>query len=286
MPGVDGMAMLPEVIVPEAPLPCAPIPRAANAAGMEYVGIEEGKQRSGLRLVLTAGVPGPWGEAAKSLFHVKGIPYTAVRQIAGKVDETLRQWTHQTSAPVAILDDERPRSGWAEILFLAERLRPEPALVPSDPGDRARMLGVCHEICGEQGFGWNRRLMLFDPIMRDDAEAASSPMGWKYGYTPEAADAAPGRTLDILNLIATTLRQQRDRGSDYLFGDTLTAADVYWATFAAMVKPLPAEQCPMPDWMRPMYDLSNDRSDLDYDPIVLSHRDFIYKRYLSLPMDF
>ena len=35
---------------------------------MEYLSVEEAKNRSGLRLVLTRGVPGPWGEAAKAIF--------------------------------------------------------------------------------------------------------------------------------------------------------------------------------------------------------------------------
>ena len=82
----------------------------------EYISIEEAHRRTGLRLVLTSRVPGPWGEAAKALFHVKNIPYTKVEQRPGKSDAKLRAWTAQTSAPVAVYEDERPRSGWADIL--------------------------------------------------------------------------------------------------------------------------------------------------------------------------
>lgn len=45
---------------------------------MEYLEPEIARNRSGLRLVLTAGVPGPWGEAAKSIFSLKGIDFLPV----------------------------------------------------------------------------------------------------------------------------------------------------------------------------------------------------------------
>jgi hypothetical protein len=52
-------------------------------SGMDYVDVEEGWRADGLRLVLTAGGPGPWSEAAKAVFHVKGLAWTPVRQNAG-----------------------------------------------------------------------------------------------------------------------------------------------------------------------------------------------------------
>ena len=64
---------------------------------------------SGLRLVLTAGVPGPWGEAAKGVFHVKGVPFARVRQEAGAANQELVEWTGHDNAPVAVYDDERAR---------------------------------------------------------------------------------------------------------------------------------------------------------------------------------
>ena len=95
---------------------------------MDYVEIEDARKLSGLRLVLTPGVPGPWGESAKSLFHVKGIDFVPVRQPGEDEDRTgLIEWTSQTSAPAAMYEDERPRSSWESILFLAERLSPAPS---------------------------------------------------------------------------------------------------------------------------------------------------------------
>ena len=52
-------------------------------AGLDYVGVEEARGLDGLRLVLTQGVPAPWGMAARVLYEVKKIPFTAVIQQAG-----------------------------------------------------------------------------------------------------------------------------------------------------------------------------------------------------------
>src|SRR5208282_551446 len=99
-----------------------------------------------LRLVLSPGVPGPWSEAAKGIFYVKKLTYIPVRQNMGS-DPALRAWTAQDSAPVAVYNDER--------------LAPNPALVPPSIGDRIQMFGLCNELCGENGFGWSKRLLMF-----------------------------------------------------------------------------------------------------------------------------
>ena len=43
---------------------------------MQYISVEEAVDAPGLRLVLSAGVPGPWGEAAKSILAHKNLHYT------------------------------------------------------------------------------------------------------------------------------------------------------------------------------------------------------------------
>src|SRR5437868_1271116 len=99
---------------------------------LAYLSVADARERDGLRLVLTAGVPGPWGEAAKYILHVKGIAYAPVAQMAGMPNEDLVEWTGCANAPVAVYNDEAPKSGWAEILFLAERLASEPRLIPGE----------------------------------------------------------------------------------------------------------------------------------------------------------
>src|SRR4051812_42845088 len=124
----------------------------------EYLSVEEARKRGGLRMVVVGGVPSPWGEAAKGILHLKGIPWVAVR--LDYQSEALKTWIGQLNGPVALYEEEPPRPGWAEILELAERLAPTPALLPADPAARALVLGLAHEICGEGGLGWSRRLQL------------------------------------------------------------------------------------------------------------------------------
>lgn len=251
-----------------------------------YVEIEEARQLDGPLLVLTAGVPGPYGEAAKYVFAVKGIDYTPVRQVPGESDEALRDWTGQTSAPVAIFPDDRPRSSWVEILYLAESIAPEPRLIPADPEERMRMFGLCHEMAGDRGFGWQRRLMLLHPAITAGVGGVPELLGRKYGYTPETGEAAARHSAEILETLSRQLLSQRERGSRFMVGDDLSAADLYWAAFSEMLDPLPHEQCPMNAGMRSAYTLADPDVRKAADPILLEHRDFVFDAYLELPLDF
>lgn len=243
---------------------------------VEYLEVADAIERSGLRLVLTTGVPGPWGESAKGIFHVKGIDYVAVRQTAMTVDPLLIEWTRQSSAPVAMYESERPRSGWAEILFLAERLAPDPPLIPRDPHERALMFGLCHEICGEHGLGWTRRLMLLGGMPADEPES----MPWKYGVSETAAvERAGERTSEILSML-----EQRLAESDgpYLMGERLCAVDIYWACFSNLIEPLAPEHSPMPDYLRAAYGSWTGgcvRS-------LIALRDRVFEKHLGLPQDY
>ena len=207
----------------------------------EWVDIEKARALPGLRLVLTGAVPGPWGEAAKGVFHVKGIPFARVRQEGGRANDALFEWTGHRNAPVAVFADQPARTGWPEILHLAERLAPEPALVPQDPEQRVLLFGLANELLGEEGFGWCRRLMLFRKVMGDANEPPEAlrpllgRMLRQYGYNREAARAAPARVAGILRLFAARLRAQREAGRHFLLGDRLSALDIYWAAFAGLV---------------------------------------------------
>jgi hypothetical protein len=106
----------------------------------EYVSGEEAMKRGGLRMVVVGGVPSPWGEAAKGFLHIKGIEWAAVRLTYDS--EALKAWAGERSGPVAIYEEEAPRSGWAEILSLTERLAPAPSLLPADAGERALALDL------------------------------------------------------------------------------------------------------------------------------------------------
>ncbi|MEE2674291.1 MAG: hypothetical protein VX466_10880 [Myxococcota bacterium] len=252
----------------------------------EYVDLETAKQHDGLRMVVVPGVPSPWGEAAKGILHVKRIPWQAVRLDQG--DPAMAEWAGgERSGPVAIYQDEPARKGWAEILLLAERLAPEPGLLPADAGERALAFGLSHEICGEMGLGWCRRNA---GVHAGVSEAGGFPkgvalyLGNKYGYRAEEAEAYTARSVNILESLSARLHAQRAAGQRFYLGSTLSAVDVYSAAFMALFKPLPPEQCPMLDAMRPAFESSDPATQKALDPILLEHRDFIYEEYLELPL--
>ena len=256
----------------------------------ERVDIQTARDLPGLRLVITTGVPGPWGEAAKGLLHAKGISYVRVDQAGGLANDELLAWTGHGNAPQAIYEDERPRIGWSELIFLAERLAPDPPLVPRDPELRLQMFGLIHEIAGENGFGWARRLMMLHQGLQMPADVLGPArpiferLGRSYGYNPQAAAAAPKRVEDILRLLSARLSAQAARGSGFLIGDALSAADIYWAAFAALIEPLPAELCAMNEGLRQNYTVSDPVLRKAASPQLLEHRERIYRDHMELPI--
>ncbi len=255
----------------------------------EYTDIEKARTMSGLRLVLTPGVPGPWGEAAKGILHVKKLPYVQARQELGGENIPLKEWTAQTSAPVMIWNDERPRSVWVDQLYLAERLQPNPPLVPAEIDERILMFGYASEICGENGFGWSKRLMMIHEgigASNESGRQLASYLSANYGYDATAAKVAPARIAGILKALGARLEQQQKRGSRFFVGGSLTALDIYWATFAALLEPLPDDLCPMPAAFRRVYTNVDPTIKAASAPILFEHRDFIYKNFLQLPLDF
>jgi glutathione S-transferase len=251
----------------------------------DWTDVAEARTRPGLRLVLSRGVPGPWGESAKGLFHAKGIPFARVAQEVGGDNAALRAWTGRDDAPIALWNDEPPRDGWAEIAWLAERIAPEPRLIPDDPDLRARVFGLGHELAGEQGLGWCRRLMLVDFLKRNAPNLpVGDYLGRRYGYTPAAAAAAPARVAAILRALSAQLAAQQARGRRWLVGDSLTALDVWWSAFAALLDPLPEALCPIPAGVRATYVVQDPVVRAALDPALLAHRDLVYREHLELPV--
>ena len=251
----------------------------------DWVDPEAARARSGLRLVLSRGVPGPWGEAAKGLFHAKGVPFVRVAQQLNGDNAALRAWTGRDDAPVAVWNDEPVRHGWAEIAWLAERIAPEPRLIPRDVEERARVFGLGHELAGEQGLGWCRRLMMIHFLSRHAPELPiTAYLAGRYGYSPAAAEAAPERVVRILGAFSAQLAAQRAAGRRWLVGETLSALDVWWAAFAALLEPLPAELCPMSAELRASYVVRDPVVRAALDPALLAHRDLVYREHLELPV--
>jgi glutathione S-transferase len=249
-----------------------------------WVEVPEARAMSGLRLVLTKRIPNPWAESAKALFHVKKIPYVRVAQRPGMPNDDLVTWTGQRSAPVAAWNDERPRSGWSDIVLLAERIAPDPPLVPREPELRARMFGLLHELCAEQGFGWCRRMMFALSTLKGPDSFVGEFITTAYGAGTPQPERLRARVAELLDLFALVLRAQRAAGKRFFIGDSLSALDLYWAGFAALVEPLPPEQCDMLAQFRGLYTLHDGELRARVDPILMEHRDRIYADYLPLPI--
>ncbi|MBI4695622.1 MAG: hypothetical protein HY749_16570 [Gammaproteobacteria bacterium] len=274
-----------------------------DAIKLNYVEIADARRMSGLRMVLGAyPIPGPWREACKGVYWVKGLKYTPVRSgDAGSSDLTLGlggtqtelvAWTGQASAPVVIWNDELPRSTWVSQLLLAERLAPEaPKLIPGNAEERIRMFGMANELLGENGMIWEKRHLMVDAPLK--SLAADDPqrgfwvfLGKKYGYSPEAAAASVPKIAATVELFAQQLMAQKARGSKYLIGDRLSALDIYWATCCAILDPMDAARCPMADAFRGPYGNTDPTIAKALIPELVAHRDFIYEMHLELPVVF
>ena len=85
-------------------------------------------------------------------------------------------------------------------------------------------------------------------------------------------------------MLAARLKAQRAAGSRYYVGHSLTAVDVYSATFTAMFRPLPQEQCAMDAGTRAAFATLDAQTEAALDPILFAHRDMMYAKHLELPL--
>ena len=243
--------------------------------------LTEALTADGLRFLDVPGVPSPWTESARGILYVKKLQCEKVVEEQGERPRLL-EWTNQDSKPVVAWNDERPATGWAEILHLAERLAPEPAQIPSDHMLRAQMFGLSHELCGEMGLGWSLRLLMF--AGSSFPERVIETLGTKYGWSEGMGKLAKPRVLVILSALQDQLFRQQQDGSRFLIGETLSALDIYWATFCALLDPLRPDLCPMNDFIRSIYRSNDDDINHALSSDLIVHRDFIYNEYLELPV--
>ncbi len=252
---------------------------------VNYVEVDEAIESDGLRMMVVSNVPSPWGEAAKGIFHIKGLDWKAVRLAYD--DPTLAKWAGELSAPVAVYNDEPPRSRWSDILLLAERLQPEPSLIPSDPADRALMFGWAHEILGEEGLGWSRRLQSVEAGLAKQGgfrKPVAQYLAGKYGYDAAKGSTYGVRTRELLTALADRLKAQKAAGSAYYIGNELSALDIYSATTLALFAPLPEDICEMNPDSRAAFVSMDDETRAALDPILLEHRDRMYADVLETPL--
>jgi len=210
----------------------------------EFITLDEAAaMTTGTRVTFVPGIPAMFSEALKNICYVKGVPLIRVLHPHMGVDKAtgqdrqakLFELTAQTSLPTMLHNQERPRNVWLEQLALAEEIGATgtPKLIPDNFELRAHVFGLCGIVLAEDGLVWNMRILV------------DSPLAQKYGYSEEASAAARGKIAEVIAVLDRRLEAQAQIGSKYLVGETLTAADVYWATFSMSVLPPPPEIMPV-----------------------------------------
>jgi glutathione S-transferase len=251
---------------------------------MEFVDIDQAINADGLRIILLQGMPSPWGQAAKAMMEYKGLEYIAGPHQGGGANTELLAWSGVNSAPVVAWESEKPINNWLDILILLERLAPDKPLVPQDPPARVQVFGLAHEICGELGFGWNRRLDMVHAGMKPGDTPKG--MGAKYGYNETDGAQAASRAIAFMAHLAGILKQQAALGSEFIIGQKVTAVDFYWAAFSNLIAIQSPQECPLDPAVRPMFENVSADVAAAVDPILITHRDRIMRAYFKVPMEF
>ena len=174
-----------------------------------FVDFETARSTPGLRLVTVAGVPSLWSKRPRRSSRKSTDPLRRGQtHHPGYADCSL---TGVSNAPVAMYDYEPPRSGWREILELAERLAPTPSLLPDGDVDRTRMLDLANDVCGTDGICCCARLVLIDESVQSQSERGWPPpvtkyLANKYAYSEAGASAARAQLGDRLEHLALQLQ--------------------------------------------------------------------------------
>jgi hypothetical protein len=252
-----------------------------------WLTLEEGLRASGLRIApVRDGMPSPWSELCRALFHVKGIPFELVsardpqRGLAA-----LKDATAQESLPVVFWQSERPRANWLEQVSLAERLADTPKLLPASPRDRAFVVGFLSELCAEDGFGWQRRILMIERLLTEKTlgereRAIGRYLAAKYGHSTASLIDSRQRCEAIVAAFAS----MNITTHGFLSGTSLSALDLGWAAFAALIQPLAQELCPMDPLWRDLYTWTPTEIAPEALAALLAHRDRIYRGWLELPV--
>ena len=254
---------------------------------MEFQAFEDLRDAAGLRMFLVANTPSPWGQAAKAMIEYKEIDCAYGAWIPGEPNEKLAAWSGSHSGPIVVYDDEKPIDKWTDILFLLERIAPTPSLIPEDAMERVLMFGFSHEICGELGLGWNRRLAMFAPLIESgQAPDGVKHMGQKYQYNKRDAEAASQRVANTMNALTQQLAAQKANGSDYFIGDKLTALDFYWCAFSNLIEIMSWEKIPLAEDWRPLFVHDDQVVHGAHSDLLKAHRDRIFEAHFKNPMEF
>ena len=249
---------------------------------LRFVDLETARASRGLRLSVITTVPSLWSDAARGMAAVKELDCLCVE--FDPRNEEIPRWTGCPNAPAVLYGNELPRTGWAEIVTLLERLGGKVSLVPEDLAGRATMFGLSHDVCGEMGVGWIRRLLLLHAsFTTGGSEGFALPvakfLARRYGYSAELVPAARRRLVEILGALD---RKLAAAGGPWFFGARLTALDFHWAAALGSLLPLPDSIRPIAPELRPVFERLDDDLAAAITPALRAHRDRIAPRWFAM----
>ena len=165
------------------------------------------------------------------------------------------------------------------------KIFPSFSLIPEDPSERASLFGLSHEVCGEMGVAWIRRLLLLHSSFTTGGDEGfplpvAKFLARRYGYSPDLVAPARRRLVEILGVLDGRLARA---GGPCFFGAHLTALDFYSAAALGMLVPLPDSIRPIAPGMRPVLERLDDDLAAAITPALRAHRDRIAPRWFSLP---
>jgi glutathione S-transferase len=252
---------------------------------MTFVDLDVALAGPGLRLVILADVPSPWSQAALAILRYKKLSFMCAR--ARAVDSQFQMWRGSRNLPALLMDGQPIRTGWAEILAFAESLEREPALVPSDPDERIRVIGLCHELMSEGGLLWCARVLAIDAgLSSAGREGFSLPaaqyLAPRYGWTPSSAPGATAHAREVLAFLETELAH---KDGPFYSGNSITALDLYSAAAMNALVPLPDTHCHMAASFRAAFTWMGRALGDGITPALLAHRDRVISEFLEVPIE-
>lgn len=256
-----------------------------------WIDIDTALTEPGLRISLIPLPGGPWVEAIKGICVVKQLEYTSV--LHNSENPKLYEDTAQTSFPVVWYNNNRPLSNWSEQLYFLEKLQPKPQLIPELTSDRIMMFGIANELFYEMGWHWRILYAYFAKTLflsgkgggrwsnSSDTELAEriSKLSKKYGGNDTTLKKSAAKIMKSCHLFDQQLAIQNKKGSKFLIGTELSAADIYMASFCPFgIGKISEYFAPTAEKIDSLLHATDPNFDTKR---LLNHRKYIWQEYLG-----
>jgi glutathione S-transferase len=219
--------------------------------------------------------PSPWSERLRWVLDLKNVPYTR-RGFQPIADEAKhRERTGIATAPVLIADGTPIGDSDVSVEWI-EAKHPSPALMPTDPSQRAQVRAF--ETTATEVLGTFARHVMVGRMKAMDLQPLANHFAGKYGWSPEIE----ARGAKVLRTFLVDLARAVD-AKPYLAGDAFTRADVTVASLLAVSMGHPPDDLyRMEPGLRAMFG-----TPLADDPAMAPlkrWRDDIYRRHRGRPV--